>query len=120
MFLILISCNNSILPGRFYSTDKRLCVSPPASPPSPPQLAHPSGSPTCGTGDSTQLRKTIVIPQLSALGNSPRPDVREQSGVGRPETHRCTTLSISTPFHFPFIFQLRAPSNLLSAAVPAP
>jgi outer membrane protein TolC len=35
MFLILISCNNSILPGRFYFTDKRLCVSRPASPPEP-------------------------------------------------------------------------------------
>ncbi len=28
-------------------------------------------------------------------------------------------LSIPTPFHFPLIFQLRAPSNLLSAAAPA-
>jgi hypothetical protein len=27
MFLILISCNNSILLGRFYFTDKRLFVS---------------------------------------------------------------------------------------------
>src|SRR5580700_11264767 len=26
MFLILISCNNSILPGKFCFTDKRLCV----------------------------------------------------------------------------------------------
>jgi hypothetical protein len=40
MFLILISCNNSILPGRFYFTDKRLCVSPPASRPHPPQSSR--------------------------------------------------------------------------------
>jgi len=40
MFLILISCNNSILPGRFYFTDKRLCVSPPVSRPHPPQSSR--------------------------------------------------------------------------------
>ena len=38
--MILISCNNSILPGRFYFTDKRLCVSPPASRPHPPQSSR--------------------------------------------------------------------------------
>src|SRR5258708_1441389 len=40
MFLILISCNNSILPGRFCFTDKLLCVSPPASRPRPPQSSR--------------------------------------------------------------------------------
>src|SRR6266566_2488699 len=68
MFLILISCNNSILPGRFYFTDKRLCVSPPAGPPAPSAicLSERLGDSLCS--DSNQLRKTIVIPQLSALG----------------------------------------------------
>src|SRR6267143_580765 len=47
MFLILISCNNSILPERFYFTDKRLYVSPPASRPRPPQSLR--SIPTQGT-----------------------------------------------------------------------
>src|SRR5437879_6090175 len=69
MFLILISCNNSIPPGRFYFTDKRLRVSPPASPPAPSAICLSErllGDSLCS--DSNQLRKTIVIPQLSALG----------------------------------------------------
>src|SRR5258708_1300285 len=47
MFLILISCNNSILPERFYFTDKRLYVSPPASRSRPPQSSR--SIPTQGT-----------------------------------------------------------------------
>jgi hypothetical protein len=38
---------------------------------------------------------------------------------GRKHTDVPPYFSISTPFYFPSIFQLRAPSNLLSAAVPA-
>jgi hypothetical protein len=63
----------------------------------------------------------VIITINSHAGKVISPDVREQSGAGGPETHTDVRpyLFISTPFHFPFIFQLRAPSDLLSAAVPA-
>ena len=61
MFLILISCNNSILPGRFYFTDKRLCVSPPASRPRPPQSAR--SIPTQGALSAwTFANRSVTLP----------------------------------------------------------
>ena len=61
MFLILISCNNSILPGRSYFTDKRLCVSPPASRLRPPQSSR--SIPMHGTLSArTFANKCLTLP----------------------------------------------------------
>jgi hypothetical protein len=62
----------------------------------------------------------VIITINSHAGKVISLDFASSLGLaGRKRTDVRPYLSISTPFHFPFIFQMRAPSNLLSAAVPA-